>query len=116
MLFLPWGVFLAYGCARLLSWPRSIALALLSLGGTIAFAWFMGYLESTHASETVRSDANTAGIEMCLFWGWVLYRIGRKKSYWSPKAQRGWRIAGWVSVAFLFLSILKFILSRLNAS
>lgn len=108
-LFFPSGLFLAYGYARLLSWPRSILLALLSYGCIIGFARTMGYLEQTHASEFLRAAALSAGIFMLCAWGFVLFRIGQAAAYWSESGRRAWRYASWFGGSMFVLSTITMV-------
>jgi len=103
VLFFPTGVFIALGSARLLSWPRSIAWALLSYGSVIGFVGLMHTLERSGAREAVRTMALTGGMLMIFAWALMIYRIGRRASYWSPAVLRGWRRAGWFAVAAMAL-------------
>jgi hypothetical protein len=103
-LFFPSGLFVAYGCARLLSWARAIPLTLLSYGCVIGFVLLMSRLDQGGASGSVRSLALLGGVTMFSAWGILLYRIGLRVGYWSPTVQRSWRRAGWIAVLVLGLA------------
>lgn len=119
-LFLPYGVFIAYGFARLLSWPRSIALALSSAACVIVFVRLLSYLDEIHGDALTSYCANAAAVVMEAAWVYALYRIGRRANYWSPATLRGWRIAGWFAVAlFVYMilaTIFMMVISRLQSS
>ena len=120
VLFFPSGMFVAYGSARLLSWSRAVLFALVSYGCVICFVQLMIYLENHSASSVVHSIAIFAGITMFCGWGFLLYRIGQRATYWSPTVQRGWRRAGWFAVAVLCFAcisvVIQLILTRLHSS
>ena len=119
-LFFPSGLFVAFGSARLLSWWRAVLLAVLSYGCIIGFAQLMVHLERGGASGLVHSTAVLGDVMMFCAWGFLLYRIGQRVGYWSPKVQRGWRRAGWFAVVVLCLDCvsvgLQFVVARLNSS
>jgi len=105
VLIFPSGVFIALGCARLLSWTRSITLAVLSFACLIGFGMLMAGLESRGASALSRTFAVDAGMLMLFTWSFVIYRIGKNASYWSPTVLRAWRRASWFGIAVLCLII-----------
>jgi hypothetical protein len=103
-LFFPSGLFVAYGCARLLSWARAIPLALLSYGCVGGFVVLMSRLDQLGASGLARSLALLGGVAIFSAWGFVLHGIGQRVGYWSTSVQRGWRRAGWFAVFILGLA------------
>lgn len=119
-LFFPSGVFVAYGCARLISWSRAILLALTSYGSLAGFVQLMVRLEQDGASDVGKSIAILGGVTMLAGWGWLLYCIGQRVEYWSPTVHRGWCRAGWVAVVLICLASavvgLQFVAHRLRGS
>ena len=110
LLLYPTGMFVAYGSARLLSWRRSVSLAVLSWACVFGFVQLMIYLEFTGAGYLARSVALSVGALMVSAWGKVLFRIGEAASYWSPVARRCWRCAGWLAAAVVLLSVIEVML------
>ena len=101
-LFFPSGVFVAFGVARLLSWPKAIAGALFSYACVVGFVHLMVYAEKV-------GDAFWpvlilfGGVLAFWFWGRLLHSIGQRAEYWSATAQRAWMCAFWFAVAALGL-------------
>jgi hypothetical protein len=120
IVFLPYGVFIAYGFARLLSWTWSISLSALSAFSIFLFVQVESHLQEIHADPFTRYNANSAAMVMLMTWVYVLYRIGKRVGYWSPATLRGWRIAGWFAVAMIGYGVaataFMFVLSRLMPS
>ena len=110
VLFFPVGMFVAYGSARLLSWWRSVVLAVLSQACIIGFGQAMIQLEHRNSSEVARAALLSGGVLMLSAWGFALYRIGQSAAYWSPAVQRGWRRAGWFALAVFLLSLVTLLL------
>ena len=113
LLLFPWGVFVVMGMARLLSWPRSVLLALGSLITGMIFVQLMAYLDETHASELSHALALAGGTVMYCGWGFLMYEIGETVKYWSPAVQRGWRWVAWLAVFALSLNALTIALAIL---
>lgn len=113
----PSGVFIGLGLARVLTWPRSIALALFSEVTVVGFALAMSGLEENHAREMWRLAVSYGGIGMFAAWNYVIYCIGRRAAYWSPKVMRSWRRAAWIlGTLFLLLGSLTVALKWANHS
>ena len=110
VMFFPPGIFIAFGATRLLSWAKSVLLAILSYVSMAGFAALMGALEERQAGPLPRSAALGFGLLVFTAWGRCLYRIGDKASYWSPSARKNWRHAGWLVVALLGLQLLSVVL------
>lgn len=100
----PWGVFLVLGMARLLSWTRSVLLAMTSLATGMIFVEIMADLDNSHASELSHALALAGGTMMYCGWGYLMYEIGQKVEYWSPRVLRGWRWAAWLAIFVLSLN------------
>lgn len=103
----PSSVFVAYGFARILTWRRSIAFALLSAGCSTAYVTIMiqmeGVVPETDVGRMIIEDA------MCLStmgWCLLLYYLGKDVSYWTPALLRGWRRAKWLGIAMICLMLL----------
>jgi hypothetical protein len=103
ILFLPGGLFIACGAARLLGWSQALFLAVLSQGSLIGFTQLMAHLEQSGASPAVRATALEGGLSLLAAWVFLVFRIGLRKSYWSPNVLRGWKRAGWFAASVLCL-------------
>lgn len=107
----PASLFIAYGFARILTWPRSIALALCCLGSTLFFGMAMGDIEQSPAHGSLLQIATLdAGVLIFLAWCWLLYHLGNDVSYWTPALQRSWRLAKWTAFLLIGLMLLPFVL------
>jgi hypothetical protein len=106
VLLFPPGVFVAFGCARLLSWWRSVLFAVLSYASLEGFLRTLLYLEDRGVPEAVRLAVVLGGHLLFSAWGFALYRIGAAARYWSPAAQKRWRGAGWFAVAVFAFGLL----------
>jgi hypothetical protein len=101
ILYFPWGIFLVLGMARLLSWTRCVLLTLTSFASALVGVQIIFDLKNTHASDLSLSLASAAGVVMYFGWGNIIYEIGQKAEYWSPRAQWSWRCASWIGIFFL---------------
>ncbi len=125
VLLFPTGIFVAFGASRLLSWPRSIALAVLSYVTSFTLfgkliekqtpsldfqELFQQLLQSTELASIMDLGAKIfpllAGqLLVVAFWGYVQYRIGERAAFWPPLACKLWRRSVWV-FAGLFVALL----------
>lgn len=109
VLFFPSGLFVAFGSARLLSWPKAIAGALISYGCVVGLVRLMVYAERV-GGEFWSGLILFGGVLVFWFWGGLLHEIGKRAKYWSPTAQRAWMCAFWFAVAALGLIAIGMVL------
>jgi hypothetical protein len=100
--------------ARLLSWQRSVLMALASFATATVVGQMIANLADTHASDVSLNLALAGSMVMNCAWGHLIYQIGQKVGYWSPRWQRGWRWAAWLAMFILALSAVRVALDILD--
>lgn len=114
VLTLPFGLFMALGWARLIPWNRAILLAVSSTVAQVYWIGSMGRLEQGGAPMSTRTLFLLFGLLMIGSWGWLVFRIGRKADYWSPKVLQGWKRGGAFGLVVLLVAVAEVVLTRFS--
>jgi hypothetical protein len=101
----PAGMFIGLGCAKVLSWPRAILLAVLSFGSLMGFVRLMVYSQKAEASSFAEFEANVGGIAMLSLWGMAIFLIGRRKGYWTRFGGFIWTAVACILSAYIFFIV-----------
>jgi hypothetical protein len=104
----PVGPLAAYAVEKILSWPRAVAYALLSILPLAAWQLLELHFDREHRSsaDSLRLTAFVAMAVVYLAVGWLQYRIGARANYWSPTGRRAWRIIAIATCILFALDVL----------
>ena len=111
---LPFGLFIAVGWARLIPWHRAMLLSVSSTVAQLYWLSTMGRLEQAGAPMSTKSVYLVMGLVLILSWGWLVFRIGRKADYWSPRVLQGWKRGGAFGLVVLVVAVAEAVALRLR--